>query len=116
MEPVQDLWTCFTSSSLHHNHGGEARCLEIFAGEAAISRAFAGRSHGVLRPRDLRYGDDLHDPAVRQEVYREIREEKPDLVWIGMPCTRWCAFSRINYTKQETPSPEQGERLPGNDR
>ena len=76
VEPAQDLWTCFTSSSLHRGHGGEARCLEIFAGEAAISKAFAGRKHGILRPRDLRYGDDLHDPAVRQEVYRKIREEK----------------------------------------
>eukprot|EP00435_Cladocopium_sp_Y103_P020889 s510_g5.t1 len=101
VEPAQDLWTCFTASS-HHVPSGEARCLELFAGEAAISKAFAGRRrHGVLRPRDLKYGDDLHDPAVRDEVYREIKEEKPDLVWVGMPCTKWCAFSRLNYTKQE---------------
>ena len=63
-------------------------------------------------PRDLRYGDDLYDPGVRQEVYREIREERPDLVWIGMPCTRRCAFSRLNYTKQgKAANATQGEGL-----
>ena len=92
VEPAQDLWTCFASQS-HHTSSPSVRCLELFAGEAEISKAFAQRCHGVLRPRDIKYGDDLHDPGVRQEVHREIQEEKPDLVWIGMPCTKWCAFS-----------------------
>ena len=109
MEPAQDLWTCFASQS-HHTSSPSVRCLELFAGEAEISKAFAQRCHGVLRPRDIKYGDDLHDPGVRQEVYREILEEKPDLVWIGMPCTKWCAFSRINYTKQERRRLRQKEK------
>ena len=98
VEPVHDLYVCLGGK---HPASSEPRCLELFAGEAEISSTFARKQLGVLRPRDIRYGDDLRDPAVRQEVYREIREQAPDLVWIAPPCTRWCAFSRLNYTKQE---------------
>ena len=82
-------------------HSRAADCLEVFAGHAEISAACAKKKMAVLRPRDLRYGDDLRDPAVREEVLKEIEEERPKMVWIAPPCTHWCAFSRLNYTKQE---------------
>ena len=108
VEPVHDLYVCLGGK---HPASSEPRCLELFAGEAEISSAFARKQLGVLRPRDIRYGDDLRDPAVRQEVYREIREQAPDLVWIAPPCTRWCAFSRLNYTKQERRRLRQKEKV-----
>lgn len=78
-----------------------ADCLELFAGEHEISAAFARAKMAVLRPRDLRFGDDLRDGGQQDAVLNEIKEQKPKVVWIAPPCTYWCAFSRLNYTKQQ---------------
>jgi len=78
-----------------------ADCLELFAGEHEISAAFARAKMAVLRPRDLRFGDDLRDGGQQEAVLREIKEQRPKVVWIAPPCTYWCAFSRLNYTKQQ---------------
>ena len=83
------------------NRAPQVHCLEVFAGEAEISSAFARRGLGVLRPRDLKYGDDLHSAATRHEILEEIRSSRPMVVWLAPPCTHWCAFSRLNFTKQE---------------
>lgn len=63
--------------------------------------AFARAKMAVLRPRDLKYGDDLRDPQVQQDILEDIGNHKPRLVWLAPPCTYWCAFSRLNYTKQQ---------------
>ena len=54
-----------------------------------------------MRPVDIVYGDDLRQEGVRQELYHKIKKEKPKLVWLAPPCTAWCGFSRLNFSKQE---------------
>lgn len=76
-------------------------CAEIFAGSANITGAFAQARQGVMRPVDILYGQDLRRSEVQEEVFEEIKEKKPRLVWCAPPCTEYCAFSRLNYTKQE---------------
>lgn len=111
-EPVYDLWQATGFS----DRTAGVDCLELFAGNAEISSAFARKGMGVLRPRDLRYGDDLRQPEVLQEVFREIRENRPKMVWIAPPCTSWCAFSRLDYTKQERRRRRAKEKVfPGDD-
>ena len=53
-----------------------------------------------MRPRDLLFGDDIRDPMVQEEILREIDELRPWLVWLAPPCTLWCPFSNLNYSKQ----------------
>ena len=97
-EPLEDLWAVFQAS---HHHQERPACLEVFAGDCAISSAFAAKRMGVLRPRDLRYGDDLRCQETRNEVLRVVEETRPTLVWMAPPCTAWCAFSRMNFSDQE---------------
>ena len=81
--------------------GDGADFLEIFAGSAKLSGAFAAARRGVLRPVDLVFGDDLRQESAQQELYGTIEEEKPELIWMAPPCTDWCGFSRLNFSKQE---------------
>ena len=97
-EPIKDLWHATGLASVGSTR---VHCLELFAGEAEISSAFARRGLGVMRPRDIRYGDDLRDAATRAALLEEIRASRPLVVWLAPPCTHWCAFSRLNFTKQE---------------
>ena len=100
-EPVAEVFAVFQPSRDIMNGPREVDCLELFAGQGRISEAFARRGRGVLQPRDLRFGHDFKDRAVREEILAEIREYKPGLVWMAPPCTAWCAFSRLNFSPQE---------------
>lgn len=80
---------------------GEVECLELFAGKARISEAFAKRGRGVLQPRDIRFGHDLRRKEVQEEVLKDIVKFKPGMVWLAPPCTVWCGFSHLNYSPQE---------------
>ena len=85
--------------------------LEVFAGSARLTGAFAAARRGVLRPRDLPFGDDLRQEEVRQQLYDTIGKEKPQLVWFAPPCTDWCGFSRLNHTKQELRRRRQKQKI-----
>ena len=100
LEPGRDLWSCFASSS-HVGQDEQADCLELFAGHAEITGAFARARRGVLRPRDIKYGDDLRQSATHEDVCEDIERHRPKVVWIAPPCREYCAFSRLNHTKQE---------------
>eukprot|EP00435_Cladocopium_sp_Y103_P068690 s358_g32.t1 len=100
LEPGRDLWSCFASSS-HVGQDEQADCLELFAGHAEITGAFARARRGVLRPRDIIYGDDLRQLETHEDICEEIQRYKPKVVWIAPPCREYCAFSRLNHTKQE---------------
>lgn len=91
--------------------GGGAAFLEVFAGSAKLSGAFAAAWRGVLRPMDLLFGDDLRQESVQHELYETIDNEKPDLVWMAPPCTEWCGFSRLNFSKQELRRRRQKQKV-----
>ena len=74
--------------------------MSSFAGKARISEAFAKRGRGVLQPRDI-LGHDLRDTAVQEEILRDIGSHRPGLLWVAPPCTLWCGFSKLNYSRQE---------------
>ena len=75
--------------------------LELFAGEARFSQAFATRQKKVLQPYDLRFGHDLRNRSTQAEVLELIGRERPKFIWAAPPCTEWCAFSRLNHSPQE---------------
>ena len=85
----------------HFPEPDTADCLELFAGQANISSAFAQRRRGVLQPRDLRFNHDLKQPEMQEEIINEIWEHRPKMVWLAPPCTLWCNFSRLNYEPQQ---------------
>ena len=100
VEPGMD----FLSHAVHgsdHGSKDQPELLEIFAGSANLSGAFAAARCGVMRPVDIVYGDDLRQENARQDLYHKIKKEKPKLVWLAPPCTAWCGFSRLNFSKQE---------------
>ena len=99
VQPIQDLWAVTHATS--GGNGERPSCLELFAGVSEISGAFGDKGYGVLRPRDLWFGDDLRDVATRRAVVDEVRLHRPKLVWAAPPCTVWCGFSNLNYTKQQ---------------
>ena len=106
-DPMWDAWAVMQPR--HYERGGpsssssdsEVDCLELFAGEARISAAFARKRRGVLQPRDIRYDHDLRSQDVQQEILSEIHHLRPGMVWMAPPCTVWCNFSRLNYGPQE---------------
>ena len=57
--------------------------LELFAGHANISAAFAAKKRGVLEPRDLRYNHDLKDMAQQELVVEEMWSHRPKMVWLA---------------------------------
>ena len=76
-----------------------------------LSGMFAASGHGVLRPRDLIFGDDLRQEETQRQIFDTIDKEKPQLVWFAPPCTDWRGFSRLNYTKQELRRRRQKHKL-----
>ena len=107
-DPLVDLHAVFASK---HDHGPSwnsesfghhpVDCLEIFSGHSKISGAFADRRRGVLQPRDLIFGHDLHRQSDRDEVFKDLYRYTPRMVWLAPPCTAWCGFSRLNFSPQE---------------
>ena len=99
--PARDAWAVLQSQ--HHDpaEGSRADVLELFAGKARITEAFARRRGAALQPRDICYGHDLRQPAIQEEILDDIIRERPHLVWAAPPCTAWCAFARLNFTPQE---------------
>ena len=100
-EPIWDAWAVMQPRHQHAAVHSEVDCLELFAGDARLSSAFAKKHRGVLQPRDLRFNHDLRKVDVQDEVVDEIWRERPKLVWLAPPCTKWCRFSKLNYEPQE---------------
>lgn len=107
-DPLSDLHAVFASQHRHEpswnseNFGRHSvDCLEVFSGHSKISGAFANKRRAVLQPRDLILGHDLQLESERDEVFKDLYTHMPKLVWLAPPCTLWCGFSRLNYTRQE---------------
>lgn len=108
VEPARDLAAVFSSTHGSHTDRGEgdlhadrADLLEVFAGSANMSAAFAGARKKVMRPRDLIFGDNFKDQDCRDQILRDVEECRPRLIWCAPPCTHWCAWSRLNYSREE---------------
>lgn len=71
--------------------------LEGMAGTAHVSQTC--QSYGMLavEPAELDTGWDLSVKAGQRAWMLSLLNCKPLLVLIGIRCTEWCAFSRINY-------------------
>lgn len=96
-EPIYDL-----RNVINPMRGSSSpACLEIFAGRCTITGAFADKQYGVLRPRDLKFGDDLRCKETQEEILEAIDTHRPRLVWMSPPCTFWCGFSNLNYNPQQ---------------
>ena len=108
-DPLWDAWAVLQP---RRPHGVEERadCLELFAGSAHLSGAFAKKQRAVLQPRDLRYDYDLKKAGVQEEVIEDLWTHKPRLVWMAPPCTSWCQFSHLNYSTQELRRKRDRER------
>ena len=84
--PAKDAWAVLQGQ--HPAMPGDedrADFLELFAGRARLSAACARKHCSVLEPIDLRYGHDLRDGQVQDDVLRKIAEHKPRLVWASSP-------------------------------
>ena len=99
-DPLWEAWAVLQPRHYERDNGG-TDCLELFAGHARISSAYAKRHRAVLQPRDLKYDHNLKLRSQQEEVLSEILEHRPKLLWMAPPCTYWCKFSRLNYEKQE---------------
>ena len=81
-----------------NNRSGEVvDLLELFAGCGRLTEVFAQKGYTVLEPRDILYGHDLFDEEQQNSVFQDIAEHQPRLLWIALPCTKWCAWQHINY-------------------
>ena len=100
-EPIQDVWAVLSSTHPRPDDEDRADLLELFAGKARITEAFAKRKGSVLRPRDIVFGHDLRCRQQQEDVLDEVLRERPRLVWAAPPCTAWCSYARLNFTAQE---------------
>ena len=99
--PLADAWSVLQSKHFGPEDSGRADVLELFAGKARISEAFARRRGAALQPRDIQYGHDLRRADVQEDVLAEIARQRPWLLWAAPPCTSWCAFARLDFDPQE---------------
>lgn len=91
--PLNDLCVIATG----HRETDTPALLELFAGSAHLTSAFARSGFNVLEPRDLVLGHDLRDPAQQQAVKNDIKNWRPKLLWVALPCTVWGPWQRLNY-------------------
>ena len=68
-KPVEDLSHVIRRPRMDEEN---PEILELFAGEARLTRAFAAKGKTVTEPRDLRYGHDIRNQRVRQEILNDI--------------------------------------------
>ena len=56
-----------------------------------------------LRPRriNLANGFDLYKDETWQELRRLRRLHRPRRIWFSLPCTKWCAFTALNFSTPE---------------
>jgi hypothetical protein len=98
-DPLWEAWAVLQPRHHTRRHEAGADCLEIFAGEARISGAYARHRRAVLQPRDVRYNHDLRRQQDQDEVVEEVISQRPKLVWMAPPCTYWCKFYHLNYNR-----------------
>eukprot|EP00438_Fugacium_kawagutii_P026759 Skav216449 [mRNA] locus=scaffold50:462658:469839:- [translate_table: standard] len=71
--------------------------LELFAGTAHLTQAFAKAGLTVLEPRDVKFGHDLTKKEEQEKVLDDISQHRPRVLWIALPCTKWSPWQRLNY-------------------
>ena len=106
-EPIYDLWNVINPM----RGSSSPACLEIFAGRCTITGAFADKQYGVLRPRDLKFGDDLRCKETQEEILETIDTHRPRLVWMSPPChfLVWFFQSQLQpTTAEEIEGPREG--------
>eukprot|EP00435_Cladocopium_sp_Y103_P071268 s9_g37.t1 len=72
--------------------------LEIFAGAANLTKVAnmeKMRDWRALPPVDILFGHDLTKKATRDEVWKIIYDEEPDLITLSMPCGPWCQWMNL---------------------
>ena len=84
-------WNCVTKGKIH--------VLEVFAGSARLSQCCALTGLKVGTPIDIRTGFDIMTSKGRQMVLDIIREQQPDVVWLGSVCGPWSIMQNINDPK-----------------
>ena len=85
-DPLWDAWAVLQPAHQWPEETDRADFLELFAGKANISAAFARKQKGVLEPRDLLYDHDLRCGRVQEEVIEDIWEHRPRMIWLAPPC------------------------------
>ena len=107
-DPLADLQAVLAIRHQHQpswNSAGFGKipvdCLEIFSGHSKILGAFADKRRGVLQPRDLLLAYDLQCETEKDEIFKDLYEHRPRVVWQALPYRYWCVFSRLNYSPQE---------------
>ena len=77
--------------------------FELFAGSAKFTM-FAGNHHlNALQPMDWLHGpqQDLHDPALQQEIVAAVHRFKPWALIVGLDCRLWSIFNEnLNYSNR----------------
>ena len=82
---------------VNNRSGAVVDLLELFAGCGRLTEVFAQKGYTVLEPRDILYGHDLFEEEEQNSVFQDVAEHRPRLLWIALPCTKWCAWQHINY-------------------
>ena len=54
----------------------------------------------MLEPRDIIYGPNMFDQAQQREVFYDIEQLRPKLLWVALPCTKWSPWQRLNYAQR----------------
>ena len=88
----------FTSSLLLSLHLGPRDGLWEVACAPHSWLSMAADEHG-LQPR--RIGYDLYQASTWDRLREERRQRRPRRIWFSLPCTKWCAWTSINYSSPD---------------
>lgn len=94
--PAYDAWALLQPQH-HFPQDDRADCLELFAGHANISAAFAKKKKTVLEPRDLKYNHDLRCVETQEEVVNDIWKYKPRRLWAAWLSSRIAGGGRFGH-------------------
>ena len=95
------LMAC-TSSLLLSLHLGPRDGLWEVACAPHSWLSMAAEEHG-LQPRriNLQQGYDLYQASTWERLREERRLRRPRRIWLSLPCTKWCAWTSLNYNTPE---------------
>ena len=64
--------------------------------------SMAAEEHGIKAYRvNLTNGYDLYQPETWQHLRELRRKRRPKRLWFSLPCTKWCAWTSVNYNTPE---------------
>ena len=85
--------------NMEQNSNRKLDLLEVFGGEAGVSRIAIRKRLQTGKNIDVVTGTDLTDPAEARKLLKFLDDWRPEVIILGPPCTAFSAWSKCNRSR-----------------